>query len=116
MSFPELEEAEYDADGYIQTAILKVAGSTTVQTYKWENGNLSSIKSVTTVAGMTITGSQTRKYDARNVVVSETTEGAGFVLEMIYADYIFDSKGNWIHRQWTVDGETFAVNREIEYY
>lgn len=115
MSSDELDDADYDADGYIKTAVLKVGGVTVVQTYEWEHGMIKAVTSAMPSLG-NMTTTTTREYDNRKVVVAESTEASGIVVRMEYSGYLFDSRGNWIRRKVTTNGETFVMTRDIAYY
>ena len=111
----DLDDADYDADGYIKTAVLKVGGVTVVQTYEWEHGMIKAVTSAMPSLG-NMTTTTTREYDNRKVVVAESTEASGIVVRMEYSGYLFDSRGNWIRRKATTNGETFVMTRDIAYY
>ena len=104
-----MTDAVYDADGYIQSAKMKVNGQGMEMEltfkYAWENGRVKS-QTIETQMGAFKT---VNVYDDKGVLVK--TE-----MESPYTNYKFDDKGNWISRKTSMMGQEMEEQRTIEYY
>ena len=117
MQSDEMREASYDANGFLESAIMEVGGSTLVMSYQWADGQIKTI--TTTIPEMKKIPPITTKREYNetgSMLISESTESMGVVVRITYSDYVFDSHGNWISRKSTVDGNTSDETRKITYY
>ena len=108
MSQQGLSDAKYDADGYLQSAKMEMMGNEIQVTYKWETGRVVSQK-------MNVMGNDmevARTYNDDGTVKANITSMG----EMLWKDYKFDEKGNWISRSSEIMGQTIEQTRTIEYY
>ena len=55
----------------------------------------------------------TNIYDDKGVL---TSQKMGDNMEIVYTDYKFDDKGNWISRKTQVMGQEMTTSRTIVYY
>ena len=87
-----MSDAKYDADGYLQSAKIKMnmMGQDMEMTikFKWENGKV--------------------KSQIQNMM--------GQDMEIPYTDYKYDDRGNWISRKVSAMGQEMEQTRTIEYY
>ncbi len=107
-----MTDAQYDANGYLQSVKMSAQGMDMSISFKWENGKLKS-------QSMEMMGqpvSVTYKYDEKGVVTSQSMNMGGQEMEMIYTDIKLDAKGNWISRKTSMMGQEMEQTRTIEYY
>ena len=102
-------DAVYDADGYVQSAKMSIMGQTIDVKYTWENGRVAS----QTMNMMGNDVKMTNIYDDKGVLISQKM---GDNMEIVYTDYKFDDKGNWISRKTQVMGQEMTTSRTIVYY
>ena len=106
----------YDADGYLQSAKMKVNGQGMEMEltfkYEWENGKVKS-QSIDTQMGAFKT---IYVYDDKGVLTKSVMDMGGQQMESPYSDYKFDDKGNWISRKTSMMGQEMEEQRKIEYY
>ena len=111
-----MTDAVYDADGYLQSAKMKVNGQGMEMElsfkYTWENGRVKS-QSIETQMGAFKTS---YVYDDKGVLVKAVMDMGGQEMETPYTDYKFDDKGNWISRKTSMMGQEMEEQRTIEYY
>ena len=107
-----MSEAQYDADGYLQSAKMSFQGQEFTVTYKWENGKLKS-------QSMNIMGQEmttTRTYNEKGAPATETMNMGGQEMTSPFTDYQYDDHGNWISRKGSMMGQEMTQTRTIEYY
>ena len=111
-----MTDAVYDADGYLQSAKMKVNGQGMEMElafkYAWENGKVKS-QTIETQMGAF---KSTNVYDDKGVLVKTVMDMGGQQMETPYTDYKFDAKGNWISRKTSMMGQEMEESRTIEYY
>ena len=111
-----MTDAVYDADGYLQSAKMKVNGQGMEMElafkYAWENGKVKS-QTIETQMGAF---KSTNVYDDKGVLVKTVMDMGGQQMETPYTDYKFDAKGNWISRKTSMMGQEMEEQRTIEYY
>lgn len=107
-----LTDAQYDADGYLQSAKLSSMGMEVSITYKWENGRIKSQSMNLMGQDMTTTAT----YNEKGELVSQTMDMGGQKMEITFSDYKYDDKGNWISRKGSAMGQAMDQPRTIEYY
>ena len=111
-----MTDAVYDADGYLQSAKMKVNGQGMEMEltfkYAWENGRVKSQTIETQMGSFT----STNVYDDKGVLVKTKMNMGGQEMETPYTDYKFDDKGNWISRKTSMMGQEMEEQRKIEYY
>ena len=112
MQRQELSDAQYDADGYIQSFKLNVMGQEVPVTVKWENGRVKSQSMNMMGQDMVIT----RTYNEKGAPASEKINMGGQEMENPYTDYKYDDHGNWISRKGSMMGQEMTQTRTIEYY
>ena len=111
-----MSEAKYDADGYLQSAKLKMdmmgqEMEITIK-FKWENGK---IKSQTqNMMGQEIVQKVT--YNEKGAPAKMSMNMMGQDMEIPYTDYKQDDHGNWISRKVSAMGQEMEQTRKIEYY
>ena len=104
--------AKYDADGYLQSAVMSFQGQDITVAYKWENGK---IKSQTmNIMGQEIT--TTRTYNEKGAPATESMNFGGQEMVNPYTDYKYDDHGNWISRKASMMGREMVQTRTIEYF
>ena len=111
MQRQELSDAQYDADGYIQSFKLNVMGQEVPVTVKWENGRVKSQSMNMMGQDMVIT----RTYNEQGAPAEESIEG-GMEMKSPYSEYKYDDHGNWISRKGSMMGQEMTQTRTIEYY
>ena len=111
-----MTDAVYDADGYIQSAKMKVNGQGMEMEltfkYAWENGRVKS-QTIETQMGAF---KSVNVYDDKGVLVKTVMDMGGQQMESPYTNYKFDDKGNWISRKTSMMGQEMEEQRTIEYY
>ena len=111
-----MTDAVYDANGYLQSAKMKVNGQGMEMEltfkYAWENGRVKSQTIETQMGAFT----STNIYDDKGVLVKTKMNMGGQEMETPYTDYKFDDKGNWISRKTSMMGQEMEEQRKIEYY
>ncbi|MBO4850122.1 MAG: hypothetical protein J5529_04365 [Prevotella sp.] len=111
-----MTDAVYDADGYIQSAKMKVNGQgmemEITMKYAWENGKVKS-QTIETQMGAF---KSSNVYDDKGVLVKTVMDMGGQKMETPYTNYKFDAKGNWISRKASMMGQEMEEQRTIEYY
>ena len=111
-----MTDAVYDANGYLQSAKMKVNGQGMEMEltfkYAWENGRVKSQTIETQMGAFT----STNVYDDKGVLVKTKMNMGGQEMETPYTDYKFDDKGNWISRKTSMMGQDMEQTRTIEYY
>ena len=106
----------YDADGYLQSAKMKVNGQGMEMEltfkYEWENGKVKSQSMDFGQGSMT----QVYKYNEKGAPASMTMDMMGQEMETPYSDYKYDDHGNWISRKTSMMGQDMEQTRTIKYY
>ena len=107
-----LVDAVYDADGYMQSAKMKIMGNEMPIAYKWENGRV--ISQSSNMMGQEV--NITYAYNDKGAVASQTIEGGPQSMTINYTDFQYDSHGNWISRKTSMMGQEMEQKRTITYY
>ncbi len=107
-----LVDAVYDADGYMQSAKMKIMGNEMPIAYKWENGRV--ISQSSNMMGQEV--KITYAYNDKGAVASQTIEGGPQSMTINYTDFQYDSYGNWISRKTSMMGQEMEQKRTITYY
>ena len=107
-----LVDAVYDADGYMQSAKMKIMGNEMPIAYKWENGRV--ISQSSNMIGQEV--KITYAYNDKGAVASQTIEGGPQSMTINYTDFQYDSHGNWISRKTSMMGQEMEQKRTITYY
>ena len=108
----DVSDAVYDENGYPQSAKMSVQGQTMPVKYTWENGLLKT--QIMSMMGQEI--KTTHNYNADGVIISDTVDMGGQVMEMPYSNIKLDAHGNWISRTASMMGQEMTFTRTIEYY
>ena len=112
MQRQEISDAQYDADGYIQSFKLTVMGQEVPVTIKWENGRVKS-------QSMNMMGQEmviTRTYNEQGAPAEDSMDMGGMENKSPYSEYKYDDHGNWISRKGSMMGQEMTQTRTIEYY
>lgn len=112
MSQQGMKDAEYDDDGYLQSAKMEMMGNEIEISYKWENGRVVSQKVVTGMG----TIEAKRTFNDDGTAKANIMDMGGNQMETPFTNYKFDDKGNWISRTTEMMGQTMEQTRTIEYY
>ena len=88
-------DAVYDADGYVQSAKMSIMVASQTMNMMGNDVKMTNI------------------YDDKGVL---TSQKMGDNMEIVYTDYKFDDKGNWISRKTQVMGQEMTTSRTIVYY
>ena len=112
MSQEGMSDAVYDADGYMQSAKMKIMGNEMPIAYKWENGRV--ISQSSNMMGQEV--KITYAYNDKGAVASQTIEGGPQSMTINYTDFQYDSHGNWISRKTSMMGQEMEQKRTITYY
>ena len=107
-----LVDAVYDADGYMQSAKMRIMGNEMPIAYKWENGRV--ISQSSNMMGQEV--KITYAYNDKGAVASQTIEGGPQSMTINYTDFQYDSYGNWISRKTSMMGQEMEQKRTITYY
>jgi hypothetical protein len=112
MQRKEVSDAQYDADGYIQSFKLNVMGQELSIAVKWEDGH---VKTQT----MNVMGQEmviTRSYNEQGAPAEDNINLGGMENKSPYSEYQYDDHGNWISRKGSIMGQEMTQTRTIEYY
>ena len=112
MQRTEVSDAQYDADGYIQSFKLNVMGQELLIAVKWEDGH---VKTQT----MNVMGQEmviTRSYNEQGAPAEDSFNLGGMENKSPYSEYQYDDHGNWISRKVSIMGQEMTQTRTIEYY
>ena len=112
MQRKEVSDAQYDADGYIQSFKLNVMGQELSIAVKWEDGH---VKTQT----MNVMGQEmviTRSYNEQGAPAEDSINLGGMENKSPYSEYQYDDHGNWISRKGSIMGQEMTQTRTIEYY
>lgn len=107
-----MTDAQYDADGYLQSAKMNARGMDLTISYKWENGKVKSQSMDMGGQSFTIAF----KYNDKGIVSSQVMNMGGQEIEIPYTNIKYDAKGNWISRTTSMMGQEMEQTRTIEYY
>ena len=111
-----MSDAKYDADGYLQSAKIKMnmMGRDMEMTikFKWENGKVKS--QIQNMMGQDI--EQKITYNEKGAPAKVSMNMMGQDMEIPYTDYKYDDRGNWISRKVSAMGQEMEQTRTIEYY
>jgi len=107
-----MSDAQYDANGYLQSAKMSAMGMDMTVTYKWENGKLKGQSMDMGERGFAITF----EYNDKGAVNVQTMNFGGQEMKMEFTDIKYDAKGNWISRKTSMMGQEMEQTRTIEYY
>ena len=112
MQRKEVSDAQYDADGYIQSFKLNVMGQELSIAVKWEDGH---VKTQT----MNVMGQEmviTRSYNEQGAPAEDNINLGGMENKSPYSEYQYDDHDNWISRKGSIMGQEMTQTRTIEYY
>lgn len=104
--------AEYDADGYLQSAKMEFQGMEIKVSYKWENGKV--VSQTMDMGGQAMTVKRT--YNDKGAPAAESMDMGGQEMSTPYSDYKYDDHGNWISRKTSMMGQEMVQTRTITYY
>ena len=108
MQRKEVSDAQYDADGYIQSFKLNVMGQELSIAVKWEDGH---VKTQT----MNVMG-QEMVINEQGAPAEDNINLGGMENKSPYSEYQYDDHGNWISRKGSIMGQEMTQTRTIEYY
>ena len=108
----EMSDPVYDADGYLKSVKINIQGQSTEVKYVWENGQVK--EQVLNIMGSDM--KLIHKYDDKGLIVADSMDMGGQVMEMPYSDIKVDDHGNWISRKVSMMGQEMENTRTIIYY
>lgn len=114
MSCEKLSDAVYDENGYLQSIVSQIGGKKSITHTKfiWEDGKVKT--QIATRKNKTVITTNT--YDDRGILVHQTIETDGHLVEYDFYNIQLDDHGNWIARFTKVAGIEIKYPRTIEYY
>jgi hypothetical protein len=80
--------------------------------YVWENGQVK--EQVLNIMGSDM--KLIHKYDDKGLIVADSMDMGGQVMEMPYSDIQVDDHGNWVSRKVSMMGQEMENTRTIIYY